>query len=46
MDGGARSVSAVVVSYNSAGYLPDCVRSLRSEGLTEVVVVDNASADG
>ena len=40
------SVSAVVVSYNSAGYLPDCVRSLRSEGLTDVVVVDNASSDG
>jgi N-acetylglucosaminyl-diphospho-decaprenol L-rhamnosyltransferase len=40
------SVSAVVVSYNSAGYLPDCLRSLRSEGVTSVVVVDNASADG
>ncbi|MGH9265626.1 MAG: glycosyltransferase family 2 protein [Acidimicrobiales bacterium] len=40
------SVGAVVVSYNSAAYLPDCVRSLRSEGLTDVVVVDNASSDG
>lgn len=40
------SVGAVVVSYNSAGYLPDCVRSLRAEGLVEVVVVDNASVDG
>ena len=39
-------VSAVIVSYNSAGYLPDCVRSLRSEGVGEVVVVDNASTDG
>ena len=38
-------VSAVVVSYNSAAYLPDCVRSLRSEGVDEVVVVDNASSD-
>ena len=38
-------VSAVVVSYNSAADLPDCLRSLRSEGVTDVVVVDNASAD-
>jgi N-acetylglucosaminyl-diphospho-decaprenol L-rhamnosyltransferase len=41
-----REVSAVVVSYNSATYLPDCLRSLRSEGVAEIVVVDNASADG
>ena len=41
-----RSVSAVVVSYNSATYLPDCLRSLRSEGVSSVVVVDNASSDG
>ena len=46
MHGGESTVSAVVVSYNSAGYLPDCLRSLRSEGLTDVVVVDNASSDG
>jgi N-acetylglucosaminyl-diphospho-decaprenol L-rhamnosyltransferase len=39
-------VSAVVVSYNSAAYLPDCLRSLRSEGVADVVVVDNASGDG
>ena len=39
------SVSAVVVSYNSADYLPDCLRSLRSEGVASVVVVDNASSD-
>jgi len=39
-------VSAVVVSYNSAAYLPDCLRSLRSEGVAELVVVDNASSDG
>jgi N-acetylglucosaminyl-diphospho-decaprenol L-rhamnosyltransferase len=38
-------VSAVIVSYNSAAYLPDCVRSLRAEGVTDVVVVDNASSD-
>jgi N-acetylglucosaminyl-diphospho-decaprenol L-rhamnosyltransferase len=41
----ASSISAVVVSYNSAADLPDCLRSLRSEGVAEVVVVDNASAD-
>jgi len=39
-------VSAVVVSYNSATYLPDCLRSLRSEGMDDVVVVDNDSSDG
>jgi N-acetylglucosaminyl-diphospho-decaprenol L-rhamnosyltransferase len=38
-------VSAVVVSFNSAAYLPDCLRSLRSEGVDDVVVVDNASSD-
>lgn len=42
----APSVSAVVVSYNSAADLPECVRSLRSEGIEDVVVVDNASSDG
>jgi N-acetylglucosaminyl-diphospho-decaprenol L-rhamnosyltransferase len=42
----SEAVSAVVVSFNSAGYLPDCVRSLRSEGVADVVVVDNASSDG
>lgn len=39
-------ISAVIVSYNSADYLPDCLRSLRSEGVDDVVVVDNASSDG
>ncbi len=39
-------VSAVVVSYNSAAYLPDCLHSLRSEGVADRVVVDNASSDG
>lgn len=42
----ASRVSAVVVSYNSSADLPDCLRSLRSEGVDDVVVVDNASADG
>jgi len=39
------AVSAVIVSYNSRECLPDCVRSLRSEGVADVVVVDNASSD-
>lgn len=39
------SVAVVVVSYNSAGYLAACLQSLEATG-TEVVVVDNASADG
>jgi N-acetylglucosaminyl-diphospho-decaprenol L-rhamnosyltransferase len=41
-----RTVSAVVVSYNTRHHLVQCVRSLRADGLTQVVVVDNASADG
>lgn len=40
------STSAVIVSYNSADYLSGCLRSLRSEGVDDVVVVDNASSDG
>lgn len=39
-------VSAVVVNYNAAGHLADCVRSLRVDGADEIVVVDNASTDG
>ena len=42
----APTVSAVVVSFNSRDCLPDCVRSLRSEGVNDIVVVDNASSDG
>ncbi len=40
------SVSAVAVSFNSSDCLPDCLRSLRSEGVADIVVVDNASSDG
>jgi N-acetylglucosaminyl-diphospho-decaprenol L-rhamnosyltransferase len=40
------TVSAVIVSYNSADYLPACVASLRAEEVAQVVVVDNASSDG
>jgi N-acetylglucosaminyl-diphospho-decaprenol L-rhamnosyltransferase len=39
-------VSAVVVNYNARNHLLECVRSLRSEGVDEVIVVDNASTDG
>jgi N-acetylglucosaminyl-diphospho-decaprenol L-rhamnosyltransferase len=39
-------VAAVVVNYNAGAVLLDCVRSLRAEGVDEVVVVDNASTDG
>jgi N-acetylglucosaminyl-diphospho-decaprenol L-rhamnosyltransferase len=39
------AVGAVVVNYNAGGHLVDCVRSLRSAGVDEVVVVDNASVD-
>lgn len=40
------SVSAVVVNFNARDYLVECVRSLRAEGVDDVVVVDNDSADG
>ncbi len=40
------AVSAVVVNYNGQSVLSDCVRSLRAEGIEEIVVVDNASVDG
>ncbi len=39
-------VGAVVVNYNTCDHLLRCVRALRADGVTEVVVVDNASADG
>jgi N-acetylglucosaminyl-diphospho-decaprenol L-rhamnosyltransferase len=39
-------VSAVVVNYNAADHLVGCVASLRSEGIEDVVVVDNGSSDG
>lgn len=40
------AVSAVVVNYNARDHLLECVRSLRAEGVDEVVVADSASADG
>ena len=39
------AVSAVVVNYNACDHLLDCVRSLRADGVEEIIVVDNASAD-
>jgi N-acetylglucosaminyl-diphospho-decaprenol L-rhamnosyltransferase len=39
-------VSAVVVNYNARDHLLECVRSLRADGVLDVVVVDNASTDG
>jgi N-acetylglucosaminyl-diphospho-decaprenol L-rhamnosyltransferase len=39
------SVSVVVVSYNSERYLERCLESVQGHGY-EIVVVDNASADG
>lgn len=37
---------AVVVNYNAGHHLEACIRSLRAEGIDQVVVVDNASSDG
>jgi N-acetylglucosaminyl-diphospho-decaprenol L-rhamnosyltransferase len=39
-------VGAVIVNYNARDHLVECVRSLRADGVSEIVVVDNASADG
>lgn len=42
----AKTVGAVIVNYNTGPDLLDCVASLRSEGLEQIVVVDNGSRDG
>ena len=39
-------VAAVVVNYNARHVLSACLASLRAEGIGEIVVVDNGSADG
>lgn len=42
-------ITAVIVTWNSAGVVGDCLRSIRSatgESAVEVVVVDNGSSDG
>lgn len=36
---------AVIVTYNSAAYLKDCVKSLRENGIDRIVVIDNNSSD-
>lgn len=40
------NVSAVVVNYNARTHLLECVRSLRAEGVRDIVVSDNDSTDG
>ena len=45
-DNAPAAVPAVIVNYNSGSHLVHCVRSLRAEGITTVVVVDNDSHDG
>ena len=44
-DAKARS-SAVIVNFNARPHLVECVRSLRADGVDQIVVVDNASSDG
>ncbi|HWC10630.1 MAG TPA: glycosyltransferase family 2 protein [Acidimicrobiales bacterium] len=43
---GADELAAVIVNYNVRDHLLACVRSLRDEGVRDVVVVDNDSIDG
>ena len=43
---GPSDVAAVIVNYNVRDHLLACVRSLREEGVQEIVVVDNDSRDG
>ncbi len=45
-DSARPGVSAVIVNFNARAHLVECVRSLRADGVDEVVVVDNASTDG
>lgn len=39
-------VSAVIVNYNARQHLVECVRSLRADGVSDIVVADNGSTDG
>lgn len=43
---GEPKVAAVLVSYNTRELLLDALRSLRADGVEDIVVVDNASTDG
>lgn len=38
--------SAVIVNYNARDHLLGCLRSLRADGMEQIVVVDNESHDG
>lgn len=40
------TISAIVVNYNARDLVVECVRSLRSEGIRDIVVADNDSTDG
>ncbi len=43
------SVSVIIVSYNTRGFLRRCLESLRQHGselVREIIVIDNASGDG
>ncbi len=40
------TVSGITVNYNAREVLLECLRSLRAEGVHDVVVADNASQDG
>lgn len=44
--GQAGSVAAIVVNFNAAEELGRCLPSLAANGVSPVIVVDNASADG
>ncbi len=46
MNDTAANVAAIVVNYNARDHLLDCVQTLRADGVTTLVVVDNASSDG
>ncbi len=39
-------VGAVVVNHDAGDVLLECIESLQAEGISEIVVVDNASSDG
>ena len=39
------NVSAIVINYNAGHHLVECVRSLRAEGVKDIVVADNDSTD-
>jgi GT2 family glycosyltransferase len=40
-------VAVVIPSWNSAALLPDCIASIRAQGIeVEMMIVDNGSADG